>query len=82
MLRVTIVALIISMIFLAYRAERRRGYRPFWVGLAASISIVAGKFIYDIPVLYYSGVVLLIVTSLWNSWPKKKSALPLPKQQT
>ncbi len=83
MLWFTIAALIVSVAFLAYRAKRRRGYRPFWAGFAASFCIVVGKFILDIPLLFYSGVVLLIMASLWNSWPKKTSALPiLSKQET
>ncbi len=45
---------------------------PFWLGVAASLFIVIGKFIFAIQVLFYGGVVLLIIASLWNSWPKKK----------
>jgi len=75
MLWVTIAALLVSVAFLAYRGRRRRGYKPFLTGFSASLFIVTGKFIFDIPFLFYSGVVLLIAASLWNSWPKKKSAM-------
>jgi hypothetical protein len=71
MLWVTAGALLVSVCFLAYRAKRRRGYKPFWTGVAASIFILAGKFIFDLPLLFYGGVTLLIAASLWNSWPRK-----------
>jgi len=71
MLWVTAGALLISVCFLAYRAKRRRGYKPFWAGVAASIFILAEKFIFDRPLLFYGGVTLLIAASLWNSWPRK-----------
>lgn len=73
MLWVTIGALALSVAFLAFRAKRRRGYWPFFLGLGAVVPIILGKFIYDIQWLFYSGIALLIVASLWNSWPKKKS---------
>jgi len=72
MYRLTIGALCVSVAFLAFKAKRRRGYMPFWLGVAASLFIVIGKFIFAIQVLFYGGVVLLIIASLWNSWPKKK----------
>lgn len=71
MLWITIAALLVSVGLLAYRAKRRRGYNPFWTGFAAATFIVMGKFVYDIPLLFYNGLVLLIAASLWNSWPKK-----------
>ncbi len=74
MLKVTIGALAVSVGFLAYKARQRRGYKPFWAGLAASLFIVVGKYIFDIQLVLYSGVILLIAASLWNSWPKKKTA--------
>jgi len=82
MLWVTIAALLVSVAFLAYRAKRRRGYKQFLTGFSASLFIVTGKFIFDIPFLFYSGVVLLIAASLWNSWPKKKSLINTLNAQT
>ncbi|WP_407929084.1 MerC domain-containing protein [Desulfomarina profundi] len=73
MLWITIAALIVSVGFLAFRAKRRRGYKPFWTGLTGSLLIITGKFIIDIPFLFYSGLALLIAASLWNSWPRKNS---------
>jgi len=75
MFRITIAALVLSVIFLAYKAKQRRGYLPFWTGLAASLFIITGKYLYDIQFLFYSGVVMLVAASLWNSWPKKKMSI-------
>jgi hypothetical protein len=56
---------------LGYRANHRRGYRPLWLAVAASLIVIAGKFIFDSDPALYSGVVLLVAASLWNSWPAK-----------
>lgn len=71
MLWFTSGALIVSLGFLAYRAKRRRGYRPLLLGLGAVTLIIAGKFVIPMTSVFYSGIVLLIVASLWNSWPQK-----------
>lgn len=71
MLWFTSGALIVSLGFLAYRAKRRRGYRPLLLGIGAVALIIAGKFVIPMTSVFYSGIVLLIVASLWNSWPRK-----------
>lgn len=62
---------------LLIRAQRRQGYGPFGVGLAAVILILAGKFYFDFTPLLYAGTGLLLAASVWNSWPKKAKALPV-----
>ena len=82
MFRITMAALLLSVIFLAYKAKQRRGYLPFWTGLAASLFIITGKYLFDIQFLFYGGVILLIAASLWNSWPKKKTNVDTLNIQT
>jgi hypothetical protein len=60
---------------LALRAQRRHGYGPFFVGLAAVSLILAGKFYFDYLPLLYAGMVLLLAASIWNSRPKKEKSL-------
>ena len=67
----TILLLALSMLALAYGAKQRRGYMPLLMGLFAAALILAGKFIYDVNVLLYSGVAILIFASILNSWPEK-----------
>lgn len=49
---------------LGYRAKRRRGYGPLWVGVAASVIMIAGKFWFDSNPALYSGIALLVAASL------------------
>ncbi len=65
--------LLVSLGLLAFRAGRRRGYGPFWTGMAAAICIVTAKFLFVSSLLLYGGVVILIAASLWNSWPMQES---------
>lgn len=74
LLPLTALFLGVSLAALAYRAPARRGYGPLALGAAASAVLLIGKFIYDSEAALYSGVVLLIATSLWNAWPRAARA--------
>lgn len=56
---------------LVFQAPRRRGYRPFLVGIFASIVLLSAKFYWDNDLMMWIGLSLLVAASLWNSWPKK-----------
>jgi hypothetical protein len=56
---------------LAFRASRRRGLGPFWLGLAASIVVLIGKFHFDSVVAMFLGVGILVAASVWNAWPRR-----------
>src|SRR2546425_12115164 len=47
LLPVTVVFLAVAVGALAFRASRRRGLRPFWIGTIAASSVVVGKFWLD-----------------------------------
>lgn len=68
---ISIAALAFALGALIYKAKTRRGYGPFWLGLAASCFAIVGKFYIESDSGFYFGVVTLIVASFWNSWPKK-----------
>ena len=68
----TAVFLILAMGALAFRARTRRGYGPFGVGLAAAIVVLVGKFVFDSNTAMYGGIGLLVATSVWNAWPRRK----------
>lgn len=62
---------------LAFRAQRRRGYRPFLLGTIAATIVLIGKFSFERDEAMYAGLGLLVVASLWNSWPRsRKGACP------
>jgi hypothetical protein len=71
LLPITVLFLIIAVFALAFRAKRRRGYRPAFTGLIAAIIIIIGKFVLSLGLLTYSGIGLLIIASVWNLWPRK-----------
>ena len=55
---------------LGFRASNRRGLGPLWLGLAAAALILLGKFYLESTPPAYAGIGLLIVASIWNSWPR------------
>jgi hypothetical protein len=71
LLPLTILALVLAVAALGFRASRRRGYGPFVLGLAAAVGLVVGKFVIDSNLAIYGSIVILVSSSLWNSWPKK-----------
>jgi hypothetical protein len=71
LLPLTVLALLLAVAALGYRASRRRGYGPFVWGLAAAVALVVGKFVAESNAAVYGGIAALVGASLWNSWPKK-----------
>ena len=74
LLPTTIALLVITMGAFAYKADKRRGYGPLIVGVIGSASIVLGKFILEIDLVLYLGVVILISGSIWNVRPNKRDS--------
>lgn len=80
----TIVFIVIVLSTLAFRARQRRGYRPLILGIIASVVLLLGKFGLDSNSVMYLGLGVLVVASLWNSWPRQEdrgcSACATPRQ--
>lgn len=70
LLPLTIAFLTLTLATLAYSAKDRRGFGPFLLGLFAAIGILLGKFLWESNAAVYSSVGALVVTSLWNAWPR------------
>jgi hypothetical protein len=71
LLPVTVIFLAVAVGALAFRAASRRGLRPFWVGVIAASSVVAGKCWLNAAPITYAGVGLLIFASVWNVIPRR-----------
>lgn len=71
LLPLTAVALLLAVIALGFRAERRRGYGPLAAGIVAAVLVIVAKFAWESDGTIYGGIVLLVSASIWNSWPKK-----------
>ena len=74
MMPLTVVFMAMAVGSMAYRAKNRRGYGPFLIGLVAAATLIIGKFVFAIESLTYGGLFLLLVATLWNSWPKRRQA--------
>lgn len=74
LLPLTAAFMIIVVASLAYHAHQRRGYRPLLLGLFAATALLVGKFYYGSDSVMYVGLALLVLASLWNTWPQPKSA--------
>jgi mercuric ion transport protein len=74
LLPLTIFFLVIVIASLAYRARQRRGFNPLLLGLVAAGILLLGKFGYDSDGVMYAGLGLLVLASLWNTWPKQSHA--------
>lgn len=68
----TLVFLVISLSTMAFRAKSRHGYGPLLLGLFAGAVLMVGKFVYDSDSAMYTGLVILVAASLWNTWPKAR----------
>jgi len=69
LLPLTVLFLAIAVGSLGFRASRRRGLGPFWMGVAAGAVILGGKFYLESSRVTYAGIGFLVVASVWNSWP-------------
>lgn len=69
LLPITVVALVVVLSALGFRATRRRGFRPLVLGIVAASVLLIGKFAINVEVATYVGAVLLVLASVWNSWP-------------
>jgi len=77
LLPLTVAFLAFAAATLGFRASRRHGYGPFWLGLVAAAVILTGKFYFDAAPVVYAGVGLLIAASVWNGWPRRAAYNPV-----
>ena len=69
----TVVFLLLILGTLAFRAQTRRGYGPFLLGVFGVLLLLIGKFLFDSTTAMYVGIGILVTTTIWNAWPRKKS---------
>jgi uncharacterized membrane protein YhaH (DUF805 family) len=67
----TVAFLVLALGAMAFRARERRGYAPFLLGVTAASGILLGKFVWDSHPVMYASLALLVISSLWNSWPRR-----------
>lgn len=72
LLPVTAALLLISLLPLFWRAKQRWGYGPIAAGSMGAVLILYGKYWLLSQPLYYVGIAILLVASIWNIWPRRK----------
>ena len=77
LLPLTVAFLALTASALGFRASRRHGYGPLWLGLVAVALIVTAKFYFDAMQVAYAGIGLLVAASVWNSWPRRAVIAPV-----
>jgi hypothetical protein len=70
----TAVFLLVAVVALGSRAHRRSGFRPFVVGLGASVVVLVGRFAFESHLAMCAGLGLLHRCIDWNTWPKRATA--------
>lgn len=74
LLPLTVFFLLVTISIFGYKAKYRHGYGPLYVGCFASVLIITGKFYVNYSHLVYGGATILLITSIWNAWPRKGAA--------
>jgi hypothetical protein len=73
LLPVTVGFLAVALGALTFRASSRHGLGPFSIGVVASTCVLGGKFWLGSDATTYVGVGLLVVASVWNAIPRRKT---------
>ena len=71
LLPLIVAFLVLALGAMVFRARERRGYRPFLLGMIAASGVLIGKFVWESNPTIYGSVGLLIMASLWNTWPRR-----------
>lgn len=71
LLPLTIAFLLLALGAMVFGAKQRHGYGPFLLGVVAASGVLLGKFVWDFKPIIYSAVGLLVISSLWNTWPRR-----------
>jgi hypothetical protein len=71
LLPLTITFLVLFLAAMLFRARDRHGYGPFLLAVVAAGGVLLSKFVWDSRPTVYGAIGLLVVASLWNTWPRR-----------
>jgi hypothetical protein len=74
LLPLTVAFLVVALAAMLFRARDRRGYGPFLLAVLAASGVLLGKFAWDSRPTVYGAIGLLVVASLWNTWPRRHTS--------
>jgi hypothetical protein len=70
----TVLFLLVALGALLFKAKSRRGYGPFALGASASAVLGFSKFVMGSDPITYAAVGVLVLSGLWNVWPRADAA--------
>jgi hypothetical protein len=73
LLPLTAALLALALAALAFKARTRHGYGPFLVGVSAAAGVLLSKFVWESNPTMYAALGLLMVSSVWNAWPRRSA---------
>jgi len=73
LLPLTAGLLALALAALAFKARTRHGYGPFLVGVSAAAGVLLSKFVWESNPTMYAALGLLMVSSVWNAWPRRSA---------
>lgn len=76
LLPLTVAFLALAVGALAFGAKHRQGYGPLLLGIASAVGVLAGKFAWESKPTIYATVGLLVIASVWNTWPHRIAVAP------
>lgn len=72
-LRPLILVLVgVCVLSAAWSAYRRRRWGSVTVAVVGAAAVVAGRIIWEVPVVLYAGATLLVIASFWGTWPGRR----------
>ena len=71
LLPLTVAFLVLALGAMVFRARERHGYWPFLLGMVAASGVLIGKFVWESKPTIYAAIGLLVMASLWNTWPRR-----------
>jgi len=76
---VIVIALVISVLTIARSTRSHRNPWPLVVTVSGSLAVLAGRLVWDLPVVLYAGVAALLAASIYNLWLKRPRKKRLPE---
>ena len=70
----TAAFLALALAAMGFRANSRRGYSPFLLGVVATAGVLLGKFRWESKATMYGAVGPSVLASLWNTWPRRAAS--------
>lgn len=69
----TFLFILLGLGAMTLQARHKQEFKPLFLGILASMLIIAGKFYLPISIIFYSGLLLFTVAIMWNIFLPEKA---------